>query len=226
MVTGKEVVASLRQVLAEMGVINDHSDWSNRLIFFYANRARSAILKARLDDKKSRVSHFNKQTIPCIPMEKIDLNECPCAPPSGCYFTKSVNPIPNPLTRYLEIDNIVGNKDIDYVEWGGFRDRLKSRFSREREDPAWTLRDLGKGNHLYIYNFDQKFATVTSIFEYPLEVFLYPDCSGEIKNKCQQYLDFPLVIEAAYRMLVERNRQEDKLINQSDDTSNAKLPIK
>lgn len=235
MVTNREVVSGLRQLLAERGIINDHSDWSNRLILFYAKRARSAILKARLDDKRSRVSHFNKQTLSCIPMEKIDLNECPCAPPSGCFFTKSKTPIPQPLSRFLQVDNIIGNRDLDYVEWGNFRNRLRSRFELERTEPAWTLRNLGEGTYLYIYNFTEKFATVTSLFEDPMEVFLYPDCSGEVKNRCQQYLDFPfviddgylpLVLEAAYRMLVEKTREEDKLINQSDDTSNAKTPIK
>lgn len=235
MITNREVVSGLKQLLAERGVINDHTDWSDRLILFYAMRARSAVLKARLDDKRSRVSHFNKQTIPCVPMRKIDLNECPCAPPTGCHFYKSITPIPQPLSRYLQIDNIIGNKDIDYVEWGDFRTRLQSKYKYEREAPTWTIRNLGDGPYLYTYNISELFLTPTSIFENPIEVFLYPNCEGIVENKCAQYLDFPfviddgfvgLVMEAAYKMLATKTKEQDKLINQSDDTSNAKLPIK
>lgn len=233
--TNADIVEALRGLLAERGIIQDHSDWSRRLILFYALKARSAFLKARLDDTRSRVSHFNKQTIGCIPMKRIDINECPCAPPSGCFFTKSELPIPRPLSRYLEIDTLVGNKDIDYVEWGDFRNKLRSRFKAEREAPYWTVRNLGDGDYLYLYNFDNKFATITSVFEHPIDVFLFPDCEGKVKNKCAQYLDFPfviddgyvpLVLEAAYKMLATKTKDEDKLINQSDDTSSARTPIK
>ena len=234
-VTNKDIVAGLRDILASRGIISDHSDWSERLILFYATKARSAILKAKLDDKRSKVSHFNKQTLSCVPLKTLDINECPCAPPSGCTFVRSEFPIPMPISRYLEIDTILGNRDIDYVEWGDFRNKLRSRMALDREGPYWTIRNLGDGHYLYLYNFSQKFATVTSIFEDTIEVFLYPDCSGEVKNKCAQYLDFPFVIddgyvsfvlEAAYRMLALKTPNTDELINQNDDTAAAKIPIK
>ncbi len=232
--TNYEIVEALRGILAERGIINDHSDWSKRLILFYAMKARSAILKAKLGDRKSSVSHFNKQTISCVPMLKLDINECPCAPPSGCHFYRSKYPIPAPIGRYLEIDTILGNRDIDYVEWGDFRNKLNSRFEADRNDSYWTLRNLGDGTYLYLYNYTEKFATVTSIFENPIDVFLFPDCEGNV-NKCAQHLDFPfvlddgyvaLVLEAAYKMLAEKVKTDDVVLNQKDDTSATQTPIK
>lgn len=232
--TNGEIVQALRGILAERGIINDHSDWSKRLVLFYALRARSGVLKAKLDDKRSRVSHFNKQTLTCIPMEKLDINECPCAPPSGCDFFRSKYAIPEPLSRFLIIDNIIGNKDIDYLEWGQFRTKLNSRFEQEKVAPYWTLRNHREGTYLYLYNYPEKFVTVTSIFEHPIDVFLFPDCEGKV-DKCKQYLDLPfiiddgyvpLVLEAAYRMLAEKSKLEDKWINQKDDTSQTQVPIK
>lgn len=232
--TNREIVEALRGVLAERGIINDHSDWSKRLILFYAMKARSAILKAKLDDKRSRVSHFNKQTIRCIPMEKVDINECPCAPPTHCHFYRSKYPIPEPISRYLNIDNIVGNKEISFLEWGSFRRQLNSRIEQDRYSPYWTLRNLGDGTYLYLYNLNEKLITVTSIFENPIAVFLYPDCNGEI-NKCAQHLDFqfviddayiPQVLEAAYRMLAEKNKIEDRVMDQKDNTGPTPTPAK
>jgi len=167
-------------------------------------------------------------------MEKIDINECPCAPPSGCFFYRSVIPIPNPLTRYLEVDNIIGNKNIAFLEWGEFRNKLNSRMNAERTDPYWTIRTMNGKTYLYLYNYPEKFVTVTSVWEDPLEVQLYPDCAGNV-DPCKQYLDLefiiddafvPLVIEASYRMLVERVKEGDSTINQKDDTTKQIVPAK
>jgi hypothetical protein len=129
-------------------------------------------------------------------MKRIDVNECPCLPASGCMFLKSDNPIPSPVGDFiLSVTSVTGNIRFDYLKWSNFSNKLESRIPAERTARYYTIKDIGEGPHIYVYN-DEIIDSIslTAIFDDPIEVMNYPSC-GETKKPICSPLDEEYVID-------------------------------
>lgn len=183
--TVKEAINGFLEMVSErQGKISQDTQWSYRLIYSYLLQFRARILSER-KNKKQQHSRHNIQTIPCISLEKVDMNECPCIPASGCIFLKSKYPIPRAATNnYISVTSILGNKTYDYIRWENFDDMINSKNKVERTKPYYTIKSFGKESHLYIYSDnDKEIVSATLIAENPLEVIGYPNCGKEV-NIC------------------------------------------
>lgn len=179
--TIKQAIDGFLEMVSErQGKVSQDSQWSYRLIYSYLLQFRARILSER-KAKKYPHSRHNIQTIPCIKLKKVDMNECPCIPASGCVFLKSAYPIPRSATNnYLSVTSILGNKTYDYLRWDSFEDVLNSKNKAERVKPYYTIKSFGKESHLYVYSDNNKeIVSATLIAEDPLEVIGYPNCGKE-----------------------------------------------
>ena len=235
--TNRQIIQGFRDLVADKGFISDDNGWSQRLVFFYLLKYRAKILSEKMEDRKSRVSLFNRQTISCIPLEEIDLVECPCAPASGCSFLRTKYPIPEVLSQSFIVSSIEGSINYSFVEWERFKYKLKSRISADKTRPYFTIRKIGEDYHIYVYNdVHKKFITVTAVFESPLEVQVYPSCDGVVDH-CFKPLDqkfildedlIPIMYDMAITSLVRANRSAgtDILNNDTDDLAGVQVPLK
>jgi hypothetical protein len=144
------------------------------------------------------------QTIPCIELRKADVVECPCAPPSGCYFLKSLHPIPKMLdgtplavtTLAPDCKNCDGVvREFDYVRWYNMQYKLSGR------GPLglyYTMKDIDTDSHLYVFVTDRypelKAISVAGVFKDPLEVLAFPVCGQEAAPLCN-LLDQEFIME-------------------------------
>lgn len=235
--TYREAISGFRSLIADRtGFISDQNPWSNRLILKHLVEYRSRIIAENERKKGRELSKQDLQTIPCVPLIKVDDHECPCAPPSGCYFLRTKYPVPKPVTDYASVTSIHGQINYAYVEWNKIRYKLNSRLKGQTKAPYYTIKNSGEGNHLYLLNdTHKKFITVTGIFYDPLELVYYPDCSGEV-NDCKAPLDQEFIIDPDLLTVVyERclqallparaNTGVDILNNDQDETSGAQPPM-
>ena len=95
--TIRSVVDAFR-IFAEdrSGKPTDDFAYPPKLIYYLIRNYRNAIVA---DDMKKKVRTGEDVslilTLPCVKVREIDqISECPCAPPKGCTFYKSVLPMP------------------------------------------------------------------------------------------------------------------------------------
>ena len=77
--TNWEVTNAFRTQVADKGPIASSNGWSIRLIYFYLLRFRSKLIREK-STARLPLSHWNYQTIDCIPLVKAPMAECPCLP--------------------------------------------------------------------------------------------------------------------------------------------------
>lgn len=194
----RDILNSWIEMASErQGRLSQDKAWSFRLIYFYFKMYRAKYLDEKKQKKQSH-SRQNIQTIPCIKLKKVDMNECPCLPESGCFFLKSVSPVPKSVFgSYISITSTLGNKTYDYLRWDMFEDRLNSSIKAERINPYYTLKNFGEDTYLYIYSDNNKeIISATLIAEDPLEVIGFPNC-GKVVHICNPMdQPFPVDLEA------------------------------
>lgn len=151
-------------------------------------------------------------TLPCVELEKVDMNECPCAPATGCYFFKSVNPlpkmttgVPNAVTLIHQNNQQVGNGTFTYVDWYNFESRLQGVNPAQARQPYYTMKNFRTDRYLYVYrNLDDikelKAVSVVGYFANPLEVASFPSC-GDDGHVCNP-LDEEFFIEQELQSIV------------------------
>lgn len=236
--TNREIIQGFRDLVSDQGYISDdNKKYSTRLVLYYLLKFRARLLSERMGDRTKRVSLFNRQTIPCIPLEEIDVVECPCAPASGCTFLRTKYPIPSILAESLSVTSIEGSINYSFVEWERFKYKLKSRMIADRSRPYFTVKEYNNEYYIYVYNdVHKKFITVTAIFESPLDVQRFPSCSGELEP-CFKPLDqefildedlIPLLYELAINIIVKGKSSTgtDVLNNDNDDLAGTQVPLK
>lgn len=235
--TNREVIDAVLHLLADKGPISQETSWSDVEILHALMRYRSKVISEKMRSRTGHLSRFNLQTIACIPLEKVDLNECPCAPESGCSFLKSKFKIPQPIGNLQSVVSLAGNIHYDYLQWERFEDIKNSRFKAERENPYYTLKDTSEGTFLYVYNdIHKEFITVTGIFQHPLEVQNFPNCeSGEVDccfnpMEAEFILDpelLPLTYDFTVQQLLRNKIQATDIYNNDqDDITKTQIPIK
>lgn len=224
-ITNREVIAGFRNLVADKAQISDDSGWSQRFIYYHLLRYRARLIREKVR-RDMPISHWNYQTIDCIPLEKTDLSECPCVPADGCVFMRTKLRIPKPLDRLKSVTSTDGQITYTYVEWERLKHKLTSRFEGERSSAYYTLKTRQDGTHLYLYNdTHKKYITVTGVFENPLEVQFFTDCEGNVPQ-CRNPLDQEFILDPdittimydlAIRQLTIKQPYSDL---DSDDTDN------
>lgn len=193
--TNRAIIQGFRDLVGDRYTLSDDNHWSRRLVYYHLIKFRAAILSSRMENRKQTVSLFNRQTIPCIPLEKVDVHDCPCVPVSGCYFLRSVYPIPDPLGTSLVVSAIDGSINYTFVEWERFKYRTQSRIQANRNRAYFTVKEFQGQYYIYVYNDKHRdYITVTAVFEDPLVVQNFPDCEGRI-DPCFSPLDQTFVLD-------------------------------
>ena len=238
--TNRAVIGEFRELVADKVRITDASGWNSRLVYNHLLGYRNKLIMEKMKDPKSSVSVLNYQTIPCVALDEISIEECPCQPAADFTFLRSVTPIPNFIGDIKSVNSGVRSKGYDYVDWDNFRYKLNSRFEAERVQPYWTIRKTTvnnvTGNYIYIYNdIFREFVTVSAIFSDPLDVYKYPNCNGEV-DKCLNVLDKefiidpqlkPLMFDLALNQLARAKATlSDTVNNNLDDVSNNRNQLK
>lgn len=216
--------------------ISDDSGWSNRLLKHHFDIARAELIYQKRQRKPETITRHNEQTLPCVTLTRIDMNECPCLPASGCMFLKSTHPIPTPVNDLIiSVTSVTGNVRFDPLKWSNFYSKINSRIPAEGRAKYYTFKDIGEGVYLYVYN-DQfmEAVSVTGIFEDPLDVRRFPVCDKEPDPICspldEEYVIDKDLIMPMYRSALQmvagfkRISAPDNLNNDQDDTSGSKIP--
>lgn len=218
---------------------NIDSSWTDRLIFFYLDMYRKSeeyrweltqggVLKGSASDQET-------MTIPCIELEEVDrASECPCAVPSGCYFQRSVHPMPElvPNNNKPIVTNIIGGEIYSYVKWYNLPKKLRSRKSSQRDKRYHTFKNIKGDTYLYILNTDfLKSVSMTARFVDRSEVLKFPICGDvEVEGACDiRQTKFVIreelksrVFELAFSTLINMrasNGMEDRYNDNQDDTA-------
>lgn len=194
-VTGRELVDQYRTWLGDKsGKIKVDNSWSPRAILFSLLQFRNQVIRAELQTNPNTYRYM-RQTIPCIPLETVDHNECPCAPATGCTWLRTKYPIPHPIGKLISVTGIATKPNdfikYDYIQWEWIEKRLQSWLKPERERPYYCIRN----GYIYLHNDDHKKAlSVTGVFANPIDVFTFPDCEGKVDG-CTPHLDYPFLID-------------------------------
>lgn len=169
-----------------------------KLIYYYLNMYHKRVLF----QEKFRRSTLNIdegiiQTIPCVELRKADQIECPCAPPSGCYFLKSLHPLPKLLDGLpLTVSTLAPDchncekeiREFDYVRWYNMQYKINSRVEAQQYGLYYTMKDIDLDTHLYVYTSDRypelKAVAVSGVFKDPLEVLHFPLCGEKSRPVC------------------------------------------
>jgi hypothetical protein len=230
----RETIYGFRDLTDRKQIASDNG-FSNRWIYNYLIKYRARLLREKL--RINRLTQYNYQTISCIPIVETDLSECPCAPFSGCTFYKTLHPIPQPIDKLKSVTSIDGQINYSFVEWERLENKIKSRIPKERTSAYYTLKDIGEGTHIYLYNdVHKKFITVTGIFEDPLKVFIFPGCDGNIvQETCSSYLDWDFILDPdlkslmydlAISQLLRAKSPASDLFNDGNDIITPSAPVK
>lgn len=211
------------------GKLSFDKEWSYRLIYYYFKIYRARLLWER-KQKKQPHSRQVIQTIPCVSLIQIDMNECPCKPETGCFFLKSKYAIPKSIFgNYISVTSTLGNKTYDYVRWDTFSDVINSYIKAERTKPYYTIKDFGMSSFLYIYSDNNKEqVAITLIADDPLEVIGFPNCDKEnhICNPMDELFpveaeSIPIIYEMMFDKMIKikATAQPELFNNEEPDTS-------
>lgn len=178
-----------------------------KLIYYFLKMYRNKVsYEDRFIKAKSNIDLNIELTIPCVELEKVDQVECPCAPASGCFFLKSVHPlpkmvngIPNSVTLVKQDSSQRNYGHFTYVSWYNFEDKLNGRMKAQARQPYYTLKNINSKRHLYVYGSAVEYqnlnaVAVSLIPNDPLEVAAFPIC-GEFNKVICSPLDQEFIIE-------------------------------
>lgn len=214
------------------GMPSQQNAWSDRLIKFYLNMYRA---RALYEKSGNQAMDGMFQVLPCVLMELVDMNECPCLPASGCTFRKSTYPIPETVGSIIAVNSVTGHLTFDYVRWMDYPLHITSRFPAQRTAPMYTIKNINNEPYLYVYNKGELEAVaITAVFVDPVEVAQFPNCGQEQPYLCNP-LDKEFVCDEELKMKVflltyehlskTRSQSSDIRNNDADGTS-SQLPPK
>lgn len=166
-------VAERIQAAYSRGVSSDDVRLSYRIIYNKMVTVK-AVLLSQIMNKGQKVSDRNMDFIECVPLEKAEPYECPCAPPSGCLILKSKCKLPRPVSNkngdYItSVSSIDGFTFYDRTTWEGKKSKQHSKYTGTKPDYFF------KNDYIYITTKDLllKAVTVSGIFD---DITKY-DCS-------------------------------------------------
>jgi hypothetical protein len=189
----REIVSLFREWAGDSStMISQTSNFSTRLILRYLIMARATLLNQNLL-RGANPDRYTIQTIGCIPLEEIDLIECPCAPASGCTWLRTQYKVPVPIGSFVNVVSIDGTIHYDYTNWSDVKYKFYSRIKGERDSPTYTVKD----GYIYVHNdIHKKSLTVSGVFSDPRAPQLIDACNSRYDN-CTSPLDleFPMNVD-------------------------------
>lgn len=174
----------LSQIGDRDGRLSDDHPWSRKeLVYMFLRYRSEAILNAL--NEEGEISDSMRQVLSCIDMEEVPRIDCPCAPPDGCYWLKTVHPIPTPIVIDY-ITDIRGKEDFTETTWESSKRISKSRIASKRKRRHYLTRENGSGEtNIYLLN-DSLTPNIRlrGIFFNPLEATTFPSC-GKVDKGVQ-----------------------------------------
>jgi hypothetical protein len=225
------VVIQKVQSLYSKGVQAQTSRLSNRYIYSKLTTARSRLVTNEAK-KNQKVSQWTYQTIPCIKLIEVPLNECPCTLQSGCMILRSKYPIPSIMTGTSKpliqsVTGLEGRMVLTDVEYEDKKYAKGNKYTAT--NPDYFFRNVGTENYIYVtVTLRIPSITITALFDNPIDVYTYPSCDETNPYECIEYLDleFPMdgdqidsLIELAATELIDRfvSMRQDDSNNSIDD---------
>ena len=167
--------------------VSDDTDFSEYYLYDRLLASRSAVVE-QLISRGEDIPEDMVQVLPCVEFIEVDRQECPCAPASGCFWMKTLEPLPETI-HIRSVTDTLANKMFEFVRWDLFRFKLSSRIPAHRKGAYYTKRDTGNGTYLYLYN-DRflEVGSVSAFFEVPADALAFPSCNGvNLEAKCRPY---------------------------------------
>jgi hypothetical protein len=179
----KAVIHGLRAMINGTGKTSLESKWSDHLLYFHANNYRIRVLFEKRLNPNLPVSDFTKHTLPCMQMIEVLAHECACVS-EGIIVTKTIHPIPEPITGMFESITDLGFNTIDYIAFENINNITSSRYERIRKAPRYSIKSINNKSYLYLFNnITLENLIIKLIPKDPMQLAFIPDCEGKI-NKC------------------------------------------
>lgn len=230
--TTREVIAQYESWSSDLtGLSVADAEWFPAAIYEQFIAARATDILEELLKDASTPNKFVQQTIGCVALERVRVEECPCAPPSGCTWLRTTLPIPVVIGDIISVSGIGGNLEMlqsyTYRDWQTVKFSLESRLPAERTRGYFCIRN----NYLYVIQKTSptlKALAIAALFYDPVEVQRFPQCSLTF-DRCKPFLDYPLYIDPAkYQKLLASTFQLATGMKRGallDTTNNAQPPI-
>ena len=179
--TYRDLCYDLKSGLDRQGFPSSSSRFSEKQIYDSLLDSRTTFLK-RTKIARRGIGQENVQTISCVKLEEADTNICPCNPPTGCKWLKSVKPIPKSIMLF-GVTNTNASFQADFAEWTKFKNKLYARSNKEYTR-YFTILETGEGPYLYLYNDDfLDSVSITGLWENPNHAAVYNTCGEETETQ-------------------------------------------
>lgn len=222
------------QSLYSKGVQSRSSRLSNRNVYYKFISTRST-LHTNEKKKKQKISQWTYQTLPCIELESVPLNDCPTTLQSGMMILKSKHPIPSMLTDFdshiiQSVTGLEGRMVLTEINYEDLKYQKGNKFTSK--DPSYYFRTIGTKVYLYITVTTRiPCVSLVALFDDPLEAYLFPSLCDPNPYPCLNYLDFEFpidddqmnsLIQLTATELIDAftSRKQDKSNDSIDDIAN------
>lgn len=168
---------------------------SHRWIYSVLKSMRSRILVQKAN-KRQKISSWNRQTITCVPLIEVPVEQCSCYGTGNCTIKRTEQRIPEILTGLSDylIDNVMsGGNRIDIVGKNSVKYQSYSRFTNNS-----TVAFLDDG-YVYVKNAGfVDYIDVTAVFDDPVEAQAFNasnSCDSEDNTGCCEnirQMEFPI----------------------------------
>jgi hypothetical protein len=194
------------------GKVSDDHTWSRQNLC-YSLMDQRAIIIQDMKMERGEISDAMRQVIQAVPMDRIDRVESPCAPPSGCFWARSITPIPTPIIMSYVAD-VEGKDSFIPTSWDKAKYLCISRLKSKRNKRHYLLRADGNGQtHLYVILPEPKPGqainipqfTLAGVFQDPIEVASYPHCDGKQADAVCNPLEVPFFTDRSLRPKIFAN---------------------
>ena len=191
-----------------------------------------AMLIFQKSNKKQIISPWNYQTLPCIQLEKVNPNDCPCLPAIGCKIVRTAFRLPEAISNMdrsliQSVSSVEGS--IEYSESTWEEQKYKKGRKYTKSKPEYYIRN----QYLYL-NMKKgapKTISLTGLFLDPILASTFPSICDDC-NDCQSCdslyeLDFPIDNELVEPLLQMTTQELVIMFSQlaHDDINNSKDDI-
>lgn len=186
------------QSLYSKGVQSRSSRLSNRNIYYKFVSTRST-LHTNEKKKKFKISQWTYQTLPCIELISVPLNECPCTLQSGCIMLRSKYPIPSIMTEankhiIQSVTGLEGKMALTEINYEDIKYQKGNKYTSK--DPSFFFRTIGTQVFIYITVTTRiPCISLVALFDDPIEAYLFPSFCNPNIYECLNYLDFEFPID-------------------------------
>ena len=238
--TYRDVVENWKHfVVDRSGFESRSSGWSDKAILDQFLLLRSTVFR-QLMLSGADIGEQNLQNLDCIQLEEVPRSSCPCAPPSGCKWLKSVKVLPKYID-IISVNTVDGGEIFSYLEWDKIKYRTTYSRSNNQSKNYYTVRTSGADTHLYILTDKMlKIVSATLLLEDPYCAIEFPKCceepsSADLEKICNPW-DTPFLMDSAlisqifniaWQTLPQlRNAAGPDLFNDSIDNTKGDLNLK